>query len=166
MATMEPAPLGPAPEGSSQVAAPQKAAQPEQKAEAAVASDETFEDSPRDSASPDSRERDKSSPADVKPWGRGTVKTPTIHRLRLDGPGTAIKGEIGSSGFAVFLPGRKVMENGAGIAKRDKRIAKVTTQNSGSGARVHFRFRDEVPGYRVRLRKDFVEFLLSAPVKK
>jgi hypothetical protein len=163
MATMEPAPLGPSPEASALAAAPRPPAAAEEAQSPAPVADEAFDDQPKDK---EDATKDQKSAVDVKPWGKGTVKTPTIHRLRLDAPGTAIKGEISSSGFAVFLPGRKVMEAPGGIAKRDKRIVKVTSQNTTAGARVSFKFREGVPAYRVRLRKDFVEFLIGAPAKK
>jgi hypothetical protein len=163
MATMEPAPLGPSPEASALAQAPKPPAAAEAAQSSPPAADEAFDDEPKNK---EDANKDQQSSAEVKPWGKGTVKTPTIHRLRLDAPGTAIKGEIGSSGFAVFLPGRKVMEAPGGIAKRDKRIVKVTSQNTAAGARVSFKFREGVPAYRVRLRKDFVEFLIGAPAKK
>ena len=90
------------------------------------------------------------------------MDTPTIHRLRLDGPGAAIQGAITPTGFSVVIPGRKVMETGSVIEKRDQRIAKVRIKNATSGAHVSFQFKDGVPGYRVRLRRDYVEFLVSA----
>ena len=65
----------------------------------------------------------------------------------------------------LVIPGRKVMESASGIQKRDKRIARVRTDNGSGGAQISFQFKDGVPGYRVRLRKDYVEFLISAPVK-
>ncbi|MCA9633087.1 MAG: PilZ domain-containing protein [Myxococcales bacterium] len=108
---------------------------------------------------------EKVDPKSVKPWGRGTVSRPTIHRIRLDGPGGAIQGAINPTGFVVVIPGRKVMESGGSIAKRDKRIARVKTSNGGSGAQITFQFKNGIPGYRVRLRKDFVEFLISEPKK-
>jgi hypothetical protein len=81
--------------------------------------------------------------------------------LRLDAPGDRLQGSITQSGFQVIIPERKVMESGAQIAERDKRIVKVQTKNATSGAQVTFQFRNNVPAYRVRLRKDYVEFLLG-----
>ena len=88
---------------------------------------------------------------------------PTIHKLRLDGPGTAISGAVNATGFTVVIPGRKVMESGRAIQRRDKRIAQVKTSNTPQGAQLTFQFRDKVPPYRVRLRNDFAEILISAP---
>lgn len=139
MATMEPAPLGPAPAVDSEVIPVAKAV---------PVADETFEQ-------PVVKGTDS--------WGRGRVHLPTIHRLRLDQPGSTIQGEPSATGFAVVLPGVKVMEEGGGIAKRDDRIVKVAVDNGPAGGKVTFRFRGEVPPYRVRLRKDYVEFLVSAP---
>jgi hypothetical protein len=112
---------------------------------------------------PAAAQKSATRPEDVEPWGRGRMDTPTIHRLRLDGPGAAIQGAITPTGFSVVIPGRKVMEAGGGIEKRDQRIAKVRIKNATSGAHVSFQFKDGVPGYRVRLRRDYVEFLVSAP---
>jgi hypothetical protein len=149
LATMEPAPLGPSPQ--------QTAQQPPAAAKSKPA-DESFADAPRAS--------NRSKPEDVKPWGRGRMHLPIIHRLRLDAPGGALEGAIHPTGFSVVIPGRKIMESARGIQKRDKRIARIQTRNSSSGAQVSFKFRDGVPGYRVRLRKDFVEFLISSPQDK
>lgn len=55
------------------------------------------------------------------------------------------------------------MESGRAIEKRDRRIAQAKASNTARGASIHFEFRGGVPGYRVRIRKDFVEFLISAP---
>lgn len=53
------------------------------------------------------------------------------------------------------------MESGTAIARRDPRIAKVSTKNGSDGTRISFRFRSGIPGYKVRLRKDYVEFFIS-----
>jgi predicted RNA-binding protein with TRAM domain len=89
-----------------------------------------------------------------------------VHRLRLDKAGTKIQGAVNATGFTVVLPGVKVMESPDGIMKRDSRIARVKTKNGTSGAEVSFQFKDGIPGYKVRLKKDSVEFLISSPAKK
>ena len=158
MATMEPAPLGPAPAdetGEGPAADPNDEEAKEKAAAKAAAPDEGFQ-------APAAPENSKTRPEDVEPWGRGRMDTPTIHRLRLDAAGAAIQGAITPTGFTVVIPGRKVMEAGGAIEKRDSRIAKVRTKNAGSGAQISFQFKDGVPGYRVRLRRDYVEFLISA----
>ena len=58
------------------------------------------------------------------------------------------------------------MEQGTAIAKSDPRIVRVRTTNTPGGAQVRMAFRDGVPGYRVRLRRDYVELLISAPEEK
>lgn len=142
MATSEPAPLAAAPD----------TATAERMAAAAAASDEAWED-----------EAPKATASQVKPWGRGKLHLPTIHRVRLDGAGAQLAGAIESTGFTVVVPGRKAMESGRSIEKRDKRIAQVKASNTDRGASITFKFRGKVPSYRVRLQKDFVEFLISAP---
>ena len=105
----------------------------------------------------------KARPEDVKPWGVGRLHLPTIHRLRLDKPGSSIRGKRTETGFSVTIPGRRIRESGSAIAKRDRRIATVKTDNSSAGAEVTFRFRGKAPAYQVRLRGDYVEFLVSTP---
>ena len=58
------------------------------------------------------------------------------------------------------------MEQGAGLAKRDPRIARVRTVNTPNGAQITFQFKDGIPAYRARLRRDFIEFLIGAPEPK
>ncbi|HMR10053.1 MAG TPA: hypothetical protein PKA88_29960, partial [Polyangiaceae bacterium] len=158
MATMEPAPLGPPPELGAPGEATEQSEEEQEKAAAGAAEDEKFEDK---EAAP--KKAQKANPSSVRPWGKGRINKPTIHRLRLDQPGGAIKGAINPTGFTVVVPGVKVMESARGIQKRDARIARVRTRNGSYGAEVTFQFRNSVPGYRVRLRKDYVEFLISEP---
>ena len=167
LATMEPAPLGPPPsaetkgvESAEMVAA--KAVAP------ATANDEEFPEpiehvdgkKGADSKAVDAK---NARPEDVPAWGKGKMHAPTVHRLRLDGPGTAIHGVSDATGFTVLVPGRKLMEQGAAIAKRDTRIGRARTTNTPGGAQVRITFRETLPGYRVRLRRDYVEVLISAP---
>jgi hypothetical protein len=142
MATSEPAPLADAPD----------TATAERLAAAAAAPDEAWED-----------EAPKETASAVKPWGRGKLHLPTIHRIRLDSAGAQLAGAIESTGFTIVVPGRKAMESGRNIEKRDKRIAQVKASNTDRGASISFKFRGKVPAYRVRLNKDFIEFLISAP---
>jgi hypothetical protein len=162
MATMEPAPLAPPAPGEPDIEALEKA---EAMASlSAPAPDEAFEDEgPSEPAKPAKRAK---KPEDVAPWGRGKVQSPTIHRLRLDAPGEALQGSFQPTGFTIVVPSRKVMEQGGAIAKRDPRIARVRTVNTPNGAQITFQFKDGVPAYRTRLRRDYVEFLISAPEPK
>jgi hypothetical protein len=162
MATMEPAPLAPPP--SSEAAAIEAAERADAQASvSAAAPDETF---PEEGESKSEKGKSSKKPEDVAPWGRGKVVTPVIHRLRLDGAGDALQGSLQPTGFTVVVPSRKVMEQGAGIAKRDPRIARVRTVNTPNGAQITFQFKDGVPAYRARLRRDFVEFLIGASEPK
>jgi PilZ domain len=161
MATMEPAPLAPPP--SSDAASEEAAEKAEAKASvSAAADDETF---PEDE-SKSSKSKSSKKPEDVAPWGRGKLTTPVIHRLRLDSAGDALQGSLQPTGFTVVVPNRKVMEQGAGIAKRDPRIARVRTVNTPNGAQITLQFKDGIPAYKTRLRRDFVEILLGAPEPK
>lgn len=96
-------------------------------------------------------------------FGRGKLNLPTVHRIRLDGAGSELVGSVEGKGFSVVIPGRKAMETGRAIEKRDRRILHVKSSNTAEGARIFFEFRGPVPPYKVRLKNDFVEFLISAP---
>ncbi|HEY6081683.1 MAG TPA: PilZ domain-containing protein [Polyangiaceae bacterium] len=162
MATMEPAPLAPPPSGdtASEEAAERAAAKA---SVTPVAADESF---PEEEGDKPSKSKSSKKPEDVAPWGRGKVVSPVIHRLRLDSPGDALQGSLQPTGFTVVVPQRKVMEQGATIAKRDPRIARVRTVNTPNGAQITFQFKDGTPAYKTRLRRDFIEFLISAPEPK
>jgi hypothetical protein len=99
----------------------------------------------------------------VKPWVVGKLHLPVIHRMKLDHPGIGLEGKKEMGGFSVELPGRRVLEGGSAIPKRDDRIAEVRTKNGPTGARVTFVFRSKIPTYKVRLRKNYVEFFISSP---
>jgi hypothetical protein len=161
MATMEPAPLAPPP--GSDAASEEAAEKAEAKASvSAAADDESFPE--EDDKSGKSKAGKK--PEDVAPWGRGKVTNPVIHRLRLDSAGDALQGSLQPTGFTVVVPNRKVMEQGAAIAKRDPRIARVRTVNTPNGAQITVQFKDGVPAYRARLRRDFIEILLGVSEPK
>jgi hypothetical protein len=95
-------------------------------------------------------------------FGSGRLQLPTVYRLRLDQPGVSLRGERTPTGFDVIIPGRKVLESGTAIAKRDPNFAKVSTTNGSEGARISFRFRSGVPAYKVRLRNGDVEFFINS----
>lgn len=171
LATMEPAPLAPPPGSPQSVEAQERAAAlavAPGVPTAAAAPDEGFSDESSDGDNERSQlsprksdTSEKSTKTDTTPWGRGKLHSPTIYRLRLDGPGGKLQGALLPTGFTVLVPGHKVMEPGAPIAKRDNRIASVHTSNRTEGAEVAFRFRDSIPAYRVRLRRDYVEILIG-----
>jgi hypothetical protein len=162
MATMEPAPLAPPP--GSGAASEEAAEKAEAKASvSAAADDESF---PEEGDAKSGKTKSGKKPEDVAPWGRGKVTNPVIHRLRLDAAGDALQGSLQPTGFTVVVPNRKVMEQGASIAKRDPRIARVRTVNTPNGAQITVQFKDGVPAYRTRLRRDFIEILLGASEPK
>lgn len=163
MATLEPAPLGPAPAPSASAATPnaEEAAELAAAQAAPTSTDQVFvDDKPPASVK---RHAKRVNPADVPPWGHGRVHRPTVYKLRLDRPGSAIEGAVRATGFTVLIPDRKVKGSTRAITRRDQRIAHVMEENTAHGAQITFQFRDSVPGYRVRLRHHYVEFLISAP---
>jgi hypothetical protein len=162
MATMEPAPLAPPP--SSAAASEEAAEKAEAKASVSAAGDD--ESFPEEGDAKSGKTKSSRKPEDVAPWGRGKVTNPVIHRLRLDSAGDALQGSLQPTGFTVVVPNRKVMEQGATLAKRDPRIARVRTVNTPNGAQITVQFKDGVPAYRARLRRDFIEILLGASEPK
>jgi hypothetical protein len=168
LATIEPAPLGPPPSADTEsVEAAEMAAA--KAASGQPAADEEFPESIErapNGAAKKSVDGKAANPEDVAPWGRGKMHLPTIQRLRLDAPGAEIRGVVDPTGFTVLIPDRKLMEQGAAIAKRDARISRIRTTNIPGGAQLRIAFRDGVPGYRVRLRRDYLELLISAPEEK
>jgi hypothetical protein len=160
MATMEPAPLGAAFGGGSDEGGDDKADDKDEEAQEKAAASAAVDDQ---SFGDGDTEAKKGKPGDVPPWGKGKMNDPVVHRLRLNKPGAAIQGAVSATGFTVVLPGVKIMESPKAIMDRDKRIAKVKTKNATSGAEASFQFKDGIPGYRVRLKKDYVEFLISSP---
>jgi hypothetical protein len=168
LATTEPAPLGPPPSADTEsVEAAEMAAA--KAASGQPAADEEFPESIErapNGATKKGTDGKAANPEDVAPWGRGKMHMPTIQRLRLDAPGAEIRGVVDPTGFTVLIPDRKLMEQGAAIAKRDARISRIRTTNIPGGAQLRIAFRDGVPGYRVRLRRDYLELLISAPEEK
>jgi PilZ domain len=166
MATLEPAPLGPAPQLSASAAAAPNAEEAAELAAAKaapVATDQVFVD---DQPPAQDKAHKKVNPSDVAPWGRGHLHRPIVYKLPLDGPGSAIEGAVRATGFTVLIPDRKVKGSVRAIARRDHRIAHVAEENTAHGAQITFQFRDSVPAYRVRLRHHYVEILISAPESK
>jgi hypothetical protein len=168
LATMEPAPLGPPPTADAK-GVEQAELSAAKSAAPQVAADEEFTDpiehvdASKKSADPKSADGKSTRPEDVPAWGKGKMHAPVIHRLRLDGPGAALHGVSDATGFTVLVPGRKLMEQGDGIIKRDPRVGRARTTNTPGGAQIRITFRESLPAYRVRLRRDYVELLISAP---
>ena len=78
----------------------------------------------------------------------------------VDGHSHVLAKMFSPRGYQVFQ-----MEQAGPIAKRDARFANVRSVNTPNGAQITFNFKESVPAYRVRLRRDYVEFLISAESK-
>jgi len=158
MATLEPAPLLAPPGASAMTSVAER--------ELAAAKAATVTVAPgNESEEPSDGEKSEvvaSKPEDVSPWGKGRMRDPIIYRVKLDGPGLAIQGRSFSKGFSVVIPNRKTLESPKGYVKQDSRLEKVNAINFEGGVKILWRFKDDVPGYRVRLRKSTVEFLISS----
>jgi hypothetical protein len=171
MATLEPAPLGPSPDeiGASTVSPASRATEErmEDDEPRSTAHDEVFDDGASSKKSDDKKsDEDKAAEEKaeaVKPFITGKLHLPVVYRIKLDRPGIGLVGKKEMGGFSVELPGRRLLEGGAAIPKRDDRIAEVRTKNGPTAARVTFVFRSKIPTYKVRLRKNYVEFFISSP---
>lgn len=132
--------------------------------ELSLAKDQAFSDGELSAAAPPKKEEALESQGQTE-WQVGRMHLPVIHRLRLDSPGTALQPTKTANGFTLLVPGRKLKESGSHIAGRDERIADVRVSNTPAGAKVTFRFRGEVPGYKARLRNDFLEIFINSAAK-
>jgi hypothetical protein len=168
MATLEPAPLGPSPDEIGAQTTTQAPRVTEERMDddepRATAHDEVFDDGAASGSKKTDEDKSAEAKAEaVKPWGTGKLHLPVIHRIKLDRPGIGLDGKKEMGGFSIDLPGRRVLEGGSAIPKRDDRIAEVRTKNGPNGAHVTFIFRSKIPTYKVRLRKNYVEFFISSP---
>ncbi len=150
MATLEAAPKAPVEEAAE--LAMNEGERELQLSRAAAQEDETFAEDAKPATKPE----------DVKPFQRGNLELPIVYKLKLDAPGGALVGTPTPTGFKVTLAGRKVLDNGRMIEQRDRRILRVRTNNTQAGAEITFQFRGPVPGYKVRLQKDSVDFFVSS----
>jgi hypothetical protein len=125
-------------------------------------SNPTGDDDSAQSALEGGRSSAKAESQVVEDFGQGRLTLPVVYRLRLDQAGGSLRGERTPTGFDVTIEGRRILDSAANIGDRDERIAKVALHNGSQGTRVSFRFRHTIPGYKVRLRKDYVEFLISS----
>jgi hypothetical protein len=165
MATLEPAPLpAPGAETPEAIAAREQALAKTAQATVAPGAG-AIAASSEDPAAEALSEAPATKPEDVAPWGKGRMKDPTLYRIKLDEPGEALKGTTQPKGFTVLVPGRKAMESPKGFVSRDERFAKISAQNTGEGVKITWTFKSDAPAYRVRLRKNNVEVLISEPVK-
>jgi len=165
MATLEPAPLGNPPAAAGALTANGIAEREMAAAKAATAHVAAGSEEVSEEPASSSEER-PTKPEDVEPWGKGKMHDPVIYRVKLDGPGNAIKGTSFSKGFSVIIPKRKVEESPKGFVKQDDRLEKVSAANADDFVKILWRFKEEPPGYRVRLRKNTVEFLISSTKSK
>jgi hypothetical protein len=167
------APLPPAPSAETPHAAPAESvasAAPQSSVSALRASSAPADEAPSDSGDSNSRSsegmpgssRGAGANQAADEFGQGRLHLPVIYRLRLDDAGGSLRGERTPTGFEITIPGRRMLDSGASITRRDPRIAKVSTHNNAQGTRVSFRFRETIPAYKVRIRKDVVEFWISS----
>ncbi len=134
--------------------------------ELSMAQDQVFGKTPALSkAAPIPQDRSDAAPGGDRQFQVGRMVLPVVHRLRLDGPGSALQGHTTESGFRVVIPGRRIMENGDNIAAHDTRITHVRVDNGPAGSTVTFRFKGKPPGFKARLRKDYVEFFVNSKTK-
>jgi PilZ domain len=156
MATRESAPVNPGPP-------------PGAVDEYSLSKDQVFDDKPiavPRTAAEETSQSGRPSSSESTAFQVGRMQLPVIYRLRLDAVGTSLQGEKTASGFSVLIPGRKVMENGTSIVRADNRVLDVRVSNTPAGGKVTFRLIKDPPGYKVRLRNDYLEFFINSPTVK
>jgi hypothetical protein len=98
-----------------------------------------------------------------QPFGSGNVTQGTTIHLKMDGNIERIQGAMQPTGFTVVLPKRKSLTSASAITKQDKRIAQTKVINDGNGTELSISFKDGVPPYVVRAKKDILEVVLGKP---
>ncbi|XXX80890.1 PilZ domain-containing protein [Sorangium sp. So ce134] len=109
----------------------------------------------------DEAEADEDAQEGPKEWGQGTVRSPVVLKLKMDGPIEELNGAAGAMGFTVSLPDRRALSSGSGLARKDKRIASVRVVNTPHGAEITLQFKDGVPAYKAKARGDRLEIALG-----
>ncbi|WP_437580169.1 PilZ domain-containing protein [Sorangium sp. So ce887] len=109
----------------------------------------------------DEAEADDDAQEGPKEWGQGTVRSPVVLKLKMDGPIEELNGAAGAMGFTVSLPDRRALSSGSGLARKDKRLASVRVVNTPHGAEITLQFKDGVPAYKAKARGDRLEIALG-----
>lgn len=95
------------------------------------------------------------------PFGHGNVSHGNVIHIKMDGNIERIQGAMQPTGFTVVIPKRKSLTSGGAISKQDKRIGATKVVNDGNGVEVNVTFKDGVPPYVVRAKKDILEVVLG-----
>lgn len=111
----------------------------------------------------DSDEKSSKAHGKAQPFGHGKVEHAMVLRIKTDGTIGDMHGVRTAGGFTLTLPGRKTLDNGAALAARDSRIAKVNVSNSAKGSELTFHFKGGVPAYLVSPNGHDLQLSLSRP---
>jgi hypothetical protein len=104
-------------------------------------------------------------PGKVAPFSNGTVGGhANVLKIKMDGAIVKIQGASQPTGFTVVIPSRKALDAAGPLAAKDPRIAAIRMANEASGAELTVTFKDGVPNYQVRAKKDVLEIALAKPV--
>jgi hypothetical protein len=95
------------------------------------------------------------------PFGHGNVSHGNVIHIKMDGNIERIQGAMQPTGFTVVIPKRKSLTSGGAISKQDKRIGLTKVINDGNGVELNVTFKDGVPPYVVRAKKDILEVVLG-----
>jgi hypothetical protein len=100
-----------------------------------------------------------------KEWGEGSVKSPLVLKLKLDGEADGFHASSGDNGFTLEVPGRKFLGNASELAKKDKRIGSINVTNNPEGAEIVVQFKDTPPAYVARVKGERLEIALGRDKK-
>jgi PilZ domain len=109
----------------------------------------------------DDSEAETPTRAKPQPFGHGNVTHGTVLHLKMDGNIERIQGAMQPTGFTVVVPKRRALTSAGAISKQDKRIGQTKLINDVNGSELSITFKDGVPPYVVRAKKDILEVVLG-----
>jgi hypothetical protein len=87
-----------------------------------------------------------------KEWGVGSIKDPTVLKLKMDAAIDGFAGAEGATGFTLVVPNRKSVSSAAGLARKDKRVDSVNVVNFPDRCEITVHFKGEVPSYLAKVQ--------------
>lgn len=120
-----------------------------------------------EAGSHDDDDSDDDAKGDGKQFGRGSVRSPIVLKVKTDGDIETVNGAAGAMGFTISLPGRRVTSKAASeFMRKDKRIASLNIVNNPSGAEISVQFKDGVPAYMAKAKGSRLDISLGTDAKK
>jgi hypothetical protein len=116
---------------------------------------------PGESASAVDDSETESQHGKAQSFGHGNVSHGTVIHLKMDGNIERIQGAMQPTGFTVVIPKRRSLTSAGALSKQDRRIGQLKLTNDNNGSELNIAFKDGVPPYLVRAKKDVLEVVLG-----